>query len=667
VPYRLVPNAAVSALGAVEVLALGGAFVTDPARGGVFQLSAPGDGVALESSDRTTYLQNGHPDLTISFWFRADTLAGTQGLFAQGYGSGDGGGGFNLYLSGDRLYTGTWSVTGRPAASAGVPAEAAQWNGNWLSTASGRIVAGRWHHVSLVLRDATDLVAPDKLFLYLDDSLVAQGPAVRVKRHWTPPRLGFLGDTRIHTGTTEARAQFRGRLDAFRYVTASPEPPDLSRLVHAVNAGGPAVLGATGVAYAADFGFTGGATRVVSATAPITGGEDPDVYRSARQGASFSYALPVANGSYRVVLKFAELDHLAAGLRRFGVSAEGQSRLAGLDLFALGGYGGGYDAEFAVTVNDGTLDLAFTAAVGEASVASIQVWDTSVAAATRSIFPADAVPASFGADGVAYELGLRFRTGVAGEVRALRYYRPNGETGAHTGRLWGPDGTLLATVDFTNESALGWQQADLATPVPLAVNQLYTVSVNANVRYAYTVQGMAADRASGPLTAPGNGVNSVYSQTLGSRPATVFTAGLPNYFRDVVLAPTSALTALQTWRQTYFGTTANTGTAADLADPDADGINNLLEYALGGDPLVNSPTILPAVSLDTSTSDLKLQLTFVRSRTDVTYVVQGSSDLATWADLATNPGTVSATTPVVFTDSVTNPARRFLRLKVTAP
>jgi hypothetical protein len=35
--------------------------------------------------------------------------------------------------------------------------------------------------------------------------------------------------------------------------------------------------------------------------------------------------------------------------------------------------------------------------------------------------------------------------------------------------------------------------------------------------------------------------------------------------------------------------------------------------------------------------------------------------------IATNPGSVSPTIPVAFTDSVQNPSRRFLRLKVTAP
>jgi len=46
----------------------------------------------------------------------------------------------------------------------------------------------------------------------------------------------------------------------------------------------------------------------------------------------------------------------------------------------------------------------------------------------------------------------------------------------------------------------------------------------------------------------------------------------------------TVLSPLQAWRQQFFGTTANSGTAADTADPDGDGVTNLLEYALGTAP-----------------------------------------------------------------------------------
>lgn len=45
-------------------------------------------------------------------------------------------------------------------------------------------------------------------------------------------------------------------------------------------------------------------------------------------------------------------------------------------------------------------------------------------------------------------------------------------------------------------------------------------------------------------------------------------------------------TALEGWRQTWFGQTANLGQAADGADPDEDDLPNLVEYQLGRNPLV---------------------------------------------------------------------------------
>lgn len=535
VRYRLTPNAAEPEVG---VPVHGASFVTDAERGSVLQFAREGDGVTMATSDRTTYLADGHENLTISFWFKADALAGLQGLFAQGFASGDGGGGFNLYLDGDRLFAGTWSMTGRPEAGGSVPAASAKWTGQWLSTASGRIQAGKWHQVRLVLRDATDQVSPDKLLLYVDDSFVASGPAVRVKRHWIHPRLGFLNDTRLASGIVDTRAQFKGRIDDFRYATSSPRPANAYQLKTAINAGGPALVGVSGVSYSADSGFEGGTVRTVSSTAPITGGVDPDVYRSARQGNAFNYTLPVTNGSYRVVLKFAELDHNSSGLRRFSVTAEGQSVVQNLDLFATRGFGGGYDVEFPVTIADGALNLAFSASVGEATVGAIQVWGVDgPAVVVHSIFAETDAPPVIAQD-VPYELGMKFRVTEAGEIRAIRYFRPVGETGSQTGRIWAQSGEQLASVVFTGQSSSGWQQANLATPLAVSPGQTYTVSVNSNSAYAFKSQGFTADRVSGPLVAPADGNNGVYSTSVGTRPTTTYQGS--DYYRDVVFAATSA-------------------------------------------------------------------------------------------------------------------------------
>ncbi|MEY4488933.1 MAG: hypothetical protein RIQ79_1441, partial [Verrucomicrobiota bacterium] len=126
----------------------------------------------------------------------------------------------------------------------------------------------------------------------------------------------------------------------------------------------------------------------------------------------------------------------------------------------------------------------------------------------------------------------------------------------------------------------------------------------------------------------------------------------------------TGLSPVQSWRQTYFGTSANSGNAADTADTDVDGIPNLLEYALGLSPLVTNATGLPVVNV---TAD-HLTLTFNRAAgtTDITYKVEATASLGgTWTEIysATGPTVgdqVTVTDPLALSG---NP-RRFLRLKV---
>ncbi len=127
---------------------------------------------------------------------------------------------------------------------------------------------------------------------------------------------------------------------------------------------------------------------------------------------------------------------------------------------------------------------------------------------------------------------------------------------------------------------------------------------------------------------------------------------------------------LDSWRLANFSTDQNTGPAADLADPDADGVPNLLEYAFNTVPTNPASVGAPILQVSgLSPQPSFLQLSFLRTRPDLTYIVEASPDLSSWSTIATNPGNVSLIAPVTVTDSSDlslNP-RRFLRLKVTAP
>lgn len=129
--------------------------------------------------------------------------------------------------------------------------------------------------------------------------------------------------------------------------------------------------GAGGDGYSADEGFSGGRTAAV--TAAIAGTDDDALYQSERYG-TFSYAIPVADGTHDVTLQFAEIYWNAAGKRIFDVKAEGQLILDNFDIFAAaGGKNIAHDVTIPVCVSDGILNLDFITEKDNASVSAIHI------------------------------------------------------------------------------------------------------------------------------------------------------------------------------------------------------------------------------------------------------------------------------------------------------
>jgi Domain of unknown function (DUF4347)/Domain of unknown function (DUF4082) len=134
-----------------------------------------------------------------------------------------------------------------------------------------------------------------------------------------------------------------------------------------------------------------------------------------------------------------------------------------------------------------------------------------------------------------YELGMEFRTAQAGQISAIRYYKAPSETGTHVGRIWSASGQLLGSVTFSNETASGWQQQALTTPISIAANTTYIVSVNANSYYVATNNGLATTITNGDLSAVADGSNGVYNTTPSNFPTQSYQNS--NYFRDILFTP----------------------------------------------------------------------------------------------------------------------------------
>jgi hypothetical protein len=88
------------------------------------------------------------------------------------------------------------------------------------------------------------------------------------------------------------------------------------------------------------------------------------------------------------------------------------------------------------------------------------------------------------------------------------------------------------------------------------------------------------------------------------------------------------------WKTFHFGSNAaNSTVAGDFADPDGDGIVNLLEYALGTDP--NAPSIGNFLAATIVNGHALVSFNRNASATDLTYALETSSDLATWSPALT--------------------------------
>ena len=188
--------------------------------------------------------------------------------------------------------------------------------------------------------------------------------------------------------------------------------------------------------------------------------------------------------------------------------------------------------------------------------------------------------------------------------------------------------------------------------------------------YQWQVYGSFGVAGSGGSTRNGNWL---MTQNLGFQVSiTAYSEALAVTSGQIYADNFQAATGLDGWRLATFGTAAASGSTADNADPDKDGVVNLVEYATGLNPSSSSPLSTPLLPA----SGASIEFYYPRS---VAAFAAGTGFVVEWSDtLATNSWSTSGVTQQVQSDNgtlqqvkATLPAgtsgKRFVRLRIVAP
>ena len=207
------------------------------------------------------------------------------------------------------------------------------------------------------------------------------------------------------------------------------------------------------------------------------------------------------------------------------------------------------------------------------------------------------------------------------------------------------------TISFTGPS----NQPFTFTPLTLSA------TASSGLTVTYSIDSGPANVSGNQLTLTGTGLVTIRASQIGNGSY----AAAP----DVVQSFTVTAN-LDSWRKTKF-TAGELGNAAQ-SGPNAiygqDGLSNLVKYALGLEPKQNIAIGLPVVA--TLGTDWTYTYTRPDNITDVTYVVEVSTNLASWTTAGVTHELVSNSNGVDTWRGrvpLATGANVFFRLKITAP
>jgi hypothetical protein len=271
---------------------------------------------------------------------------------------------------------------------------------------------------------------------------------------------------------------------------------------------------------------------------------------AAYQGVNYASVVLTAPGTHAISVTYSPagkiLGQISPGAAAHGTTVQAQSGaitqtvdVASNGSYALGPLPAGTYTVTPVSSNYVFSPISRSVTLGTANVPNINFNGTLIPGET--LFTSQTPALSNQSDGpeANYELGTAFTSDVAGQITGIRFWKAPSENGTHTGNIWSGAGLLLASVTFSNETASGWQKQALPSPLAIAANTKYLVSVNtANTFYVASVGGLSSQVSNLDLSSIVGG-NGVYATTPAQFPTNSFEN--MNYFRDVFFVPSNSV------------------------------------------------------------------------------------------------------------------------------
>lgn len=382
--------------------------------------------------------------------------------------------------------------------------------------------------------------------------------------------------------------------------------------------------------------YSAAGTSINSTTSAIANTSDDILYQSERwSGSAFTYQVAVPrSGDYTVTVKLAEIYFTTANSRRFNVAVEGVTLATNLDLVAQAGAKTAYDITTTVPVTDGSLTITVSpGSVENPKLSAFYVesagfsnntprgwYGVKANSSTAYTSVADGTP--YRADGFWTAPG-NWTTTTTGSITGA-----NGDDALYLTERWS-DGNLTYNIPVCN----GTYEA------VLHYAEIWEGAQSPGVRKfnAYLEGGLLAPA---PLDlAQVVGYRTAYRQTatvaVSDGTLTVHLEQIPGFNNPKIAAIQLRGTAdglpdippgIMTWLASHPAQGLD-----PAADPDGDGLDGYLEYALGGDPSVPEAGLLPR--LDPAAADHDLLFSRPAGLPDVAYRMLASDDLTDWTEI----------------------------------